>query len=139
MMKRILSAFLLLLMLMPSMACAMPVCAKEKQVQAAQSLPCHGHENTQVKPDAHNQNKTSGAVKFLKDCMGVDFQVAADSPAPKQPGLSSLVDWAMPFVVPMPAFSASDKVAAVCGPPPDWPDIHSGHTPVYLTTQRLRI
>ena len=69
-MRRLFTTFLTFLVLLPSMACAMPVCSMSQPVDPP--MPCHGQmDNDQINLDA---------LMTLQDCMGVDFQVAESVP-----------------------------------------------------------
>lgn len=96
-------------------------------------MPCADHAD-------HGDNQKSDAgqkLKLLKDCMGVDLQVA-DSVSIDKPDIHS----------PVFAFLPSDsllvtgpdgKTDAIRGPPPDWPAAHSTQPSLILSTQRFRI
>ena len=65
-MRRSFAIFLTFLVLLPSLACAMPVCSMSQPVDAQN--PCHDQmDNDQTNPDK---------LMILQDCMGIDFQVA---------------------------------------------------------------
>lgn len=131
-MRKLLIALMMLVMLTPSLACAMPICGGKIAAKAA-SMPCADHAD-------HNGNQKSDAgqkLKLLKDCMGVDLQVA-DSVHIDKPDIHSPV-----FVFVLSSdFSVtgpSRKTDAIRGPPPDWPAAHSTQPSLILSTQRFRI
>ena len=69
-MRRLFTTFLTFLVLLPSLACAMPVCSTSEPVES--QMPCHD----QMDNDQINLDK----LMTLQDCMGVDFQVAENGP-----------------------------------------------------------
>lgn len=121
-------------MLMPSLACAMPVCA-DKATQSLEQAqqPCAEHHSDNTS-DSNKDTK----VKFLVDCMGVDLQKAdttsIDKPILKAAGDSYILAALVPAVsVPHIA------IGIIRGPPPDHSGLSSSYPPVFLTTQRIRI
>ena len=77
-MRRLLAALMMIVMLTPSLACAMPLCAP-----AAKTMPCHEQVQTQS-ADAHGQDMPAGKLMLVKDCAGIDLQTvqatAIDAP-----------------------------------------------------------
>ena len=77
-MRRLFTTFLTFLVLLPSLACAMPVCATSEPVES--QMPCHD----QMDNDQINLDKLMALqdckLMTLQDCMGVDFQVAENGP-----------------------------------------------------------
>lgn len=69
-MRRLFATFLTFLVLLPSLACAMPVCSMSQPVDS--QMPCHD----QMDNDQINFDK----LMILQDCMGVDFHVAEKAP-----------------------------------------------------------
>ena len=69
-MRRLFTTFLTFLVLLPSLACAMPVCSMSQPVDS--QMPCHD----QMDSDQIDLDK----LMILQDCMGVDFQVAESGP-----------------------------------------------------------
>jgi len=69
-MRRLFTTFLTFLVLLPSLACAMPVCSMSQPVDS--QMPCHDQMNS----DQIDLAK----LMTLQDCMGVDFQVAESGP-----------------------------------------------------------
>ncbi|MCM2344118.1 MAG: hypothetical protein NDJ24_06110 [Alphaproteobacteria bacterium] len=129
--RRFLLNLLMLVMLTPSLACAMPTCADEKQTTRSQQTPCAEH-----RPDSKS-DKANDQIKLLIDCMGVDLQVAysVDGYSPdlkNAPLVYAVVDQAL--------FSQVDYTSAnIRGPPPDWHYRSGTNPPIILTTQRFRI
>lgn len=123
----------MLVMLTPSLACAMPVCADKVQAAAIEQ-PCAGH-------GGHHESgeEPAGKLALLKDCMGVDLQVADNLTAIKS------LDFAKdaPFDIGKVVYPAKKLIASGVfgnrGPPPDWPQLSQVQPPILLTTQRLRI
>ena len=65
-MRRLFAIFLTVLVLLPSLACAMPVCSMSQPSDS--QMPCHDQmDSGQIDLDK---------LMTLQDCMGVDFQVA---------------------------------------------------------------
>ncbi|MAM34395.1 MAG: hypothetical protein CMH28_04905 [Micavibrio sp.] len=137
-MKIKLFAFLLLLVVMPSLACAMPTCHKEeKQVV---SKPCHSQNKAEH--DTHStqdDNRQMGHVDFLLDCMNVDLQTASDVTFDKPNLQIESVAYPSLDMIPSDLASLSEN-NAIRGPP-----FHVTSRPVYpqvsvvLSTQRFRI
>ena len=77
-MRRLFTTFLTFLVLLPSLACAMPVCSTSEPVES--QMPCHD----QMDNDQINLDKLMALqdckLMTLQDCMGVDFQVAENGP-----------------------------------------------------------
>lgn len=132
-MKQLWLAFLMLVMLTPSLVCAMPVCTNEVLAAKAE-VPCADHAG-------HHGDKKEGKsnkLTFMSDCAGVDMQ-KADTAAFEKPDLKSA-----PFLfVLVDDLSRDNLVHAdagnIRGPPPDWPRYSQTQPSILLTTQRLRI
>lgn len=133
MMKRLLIAILMLVMLTPSLACAMPICADEAQAAAVEQ-PCAGHNGH------HDSGKKEPVkkVNLLKDCMGVDLQVADDDASVKVPDLKKDIPFDIGFVT-YPTKIWTAAAAIEIRGPPDWPDPSQTQPSLILTTQRFRI
>jgi len=125
-MRNILLGLMTLIMLTPTLACAMTVCPMQS-AQAEEQKPCHQSED----------GKKDGPMLAL-DCMGVDlFQqdVQADVPQPDQSIYTIHFSWA--DLTTGYSFRPSD-LHFIRGPPdgsrrtPDQPSL-------ILTTQRFRI
>lgn len=135
-MRKLLVALMMLVMLAPSLACAMPVCGTHIAAQVA-SMPCADHADgmgAQASQTEHADQK----LMLLKDCMGVDLQVAESVHIDKPDVHSPVSVFALnnDLSVMMGIARESD---AIRGPPPDWPVAHSTQPPVILSTQRFRI
>lgn len=127
---------MMLVMLTPSLTCAMPLCGEESATKAV-AAPCAGHADD---PTDDHGNRKSGAgqkLKLLKDCMGVDLQVV-DSLLIEKTDIHSPV-----FIFALgddPAVRRPDRKAdAIRGPPPDRSTAHSAQPSLILSTQRFRI
>lgn len=133
-MRKILLGFMLLLMLTPSLACAMPVCF-DKAEAAKANQPCAGHASEHHGDKSEPKGKKAG---LMADCMGVDFQ-KADTASLEKPDLKSdsVVYALMADVVIKPM--AHTDAGTIRGPPPDWPALSQTQPSILLTTQRLRI
>lgn len=133
-MKRLLLGFLVLLMLTPSLACAMPVCF-DKAEAAKTEQPCAGHTSEHHGDKSEPKGKKAG---LMADCMGVDFQ-KADTASFEKPDLKSdSVVYALVADVVI-AQTLHTDVGTIRGPPPDWPALSQIQPSILLTTQRLRI
>lgn len=132
--KNVFLSFLALLMFMPSLACAMPVCLQpmpKSPVSLASSAqkPCHGHEKNEEKPDH---------IRFVIDCMGVDLQKAESSHFEKYDTRTVLID--LPFLDNAVTSQNTDYSPQIIrGPPPNWAVAYQSQASIILTTQRLRI
>lgn len=132
-MRQLLLGFLMLVMLTPSLVCAMPVCTDEALAAKAE-VPCADHA------DHHGDKKEGKSNKptFMSDCAGVDMQ-KADTASFEKPDLKSdsllfvLVD-----DLSLNNFAHTDA-GTIRGPPPDWPALSQTQPSILLTTQRLRI
>lgn len=125
-MKRLLLILLVLVMLTPSLACAdfMNCCPPDQKNSPSEDMPCH------------KQDKKSPDIKFMKDCAQVDLQGVADHVFFKKQ-VSQAHDL---FVVAVahqfsPANVTRDN--GIRAPPLDYGLFSL--SPVYLSTQRLRI
>ena len=137
MIKKALASFLILLMLTPSLVCAMPVCADEARAAAAKQ-PCAGHH------DGHHDSKSSGdsksgKVNLLKDCMSVDLQVSDNAPVLKKHDLQNGFHFTAITQADIRHDWALTDIRNIRGPPPDWPDLHQTQPSILLTTQRFLI
>lgn len=132
-MKQFFGAFLALLMLMPSLACAMPVCAQSLKSSASIEKPCHDHEASQ-----ESGKQKSDHIRFVIDCMGVDLQKADTAHFEKADLRTVLID--LPFIDNALTSQNSDyRPQIIRGPPPDRFAGDQDHSSIILTTQRLRI
>jgi len=131
-MRKFLAHLLMLVMLTPSLACAMPLCADEVQVTTAEQ-PCAGHTSHH---ETKKENKPA-KVNLIKDCMGVDLQTA-DIQLLQKPDIQA----SSVFIIATDRVSAElslDDKISIRGPPPDWPYISQIQPSIILTTQRFRI
>ncbi len=123
----------MLVMLTPSLVCAMPICTDEALAAKAQ-MPCADHA------DHHGDKKEgkSDKLTFMSDCAGVDMQ-KADAASLEKPDLKS---HSLLFVLvddlALDNFSHADA-GNIRGPPPDWPALSRTQPSILLTTQRFRI
>lgn len=133
-MKKFLLSFLMLVMLTPSLACAMPVCADPVKAAAAEQ-PCADHM------DHHEgkEQKSSGKVALMKDCTGVELQVADNAPSLQKPDLHKDFSFNLPADVQTVSVWTLSDTTGIRGPPPDWPAYSQVQPSILLTTQRLRI
>lgn len=131
-MRKILLSFLMLVMLTPSLACAMPTCADGEQTAKIEHKPCAEHHSGSQKDGSKDK------VRLLIDCMGVDLQVTDSQADLKTPDIHhdviiyTLID---DVLLSQPDYTGS----RIRGPPPDWYAQSQTHPPIILTTQRFRI
>jgi hypothetical protein len=128
-MKKVLLSFLMILMLTPGLACAMPSCVHHEEVQASSDKPCHD--------EAEQSEKHHGPITNA-DCAKTDLQNVADQVVKKSdlPGtvfIPAVTETAAPQ---QPQLANNSKIR---GPPPDWPGLSETSPPVLLTTQRIRL
>lgn len=137
-MRKFLLSFLMLIMLTPSLACAMPVCAEPAQAAKPMAMsdmpPCHGMEH-----HGDKKEKKSSSGMLMKDCMGLELQVADNGPVIHKPDVTKDLPIVMAFnVEPVHVWTVGD-ISGIRGPPPDWPSHFQTQPSIILTTQRLRI
>lgn len=132
-MRRILTSFLILLMLTPSLACAMPVCMGKGTPEMAKTQPCADHHAT------HEKKAPVGKVNLLKDCMGVDFMSADNAPLLKKLELQKDFHFVAVIQTDLRQGWVLADAKNIRGPPPDWPGLHQTQPPILLTTQRFLI
>ena len=132
-MRKFLFSFLILLMLTPSLACAMPSCVKGAKAEMSSSQPCAEHH-----PGHESGKKETGKVNLLLDCMGVDMQKADTASIDKPDLKKDFVVYALANDAPVIQVLHTDE-GTIRGPPPDWPNLHETQPSLILTTQRFRI
>ncbi|PJB72796.1 MAG: hypothetical protein CO093_02130 [Alphaproteobacteria bacterium CG_4_9_14_3_um_filter_47_13] len=131
-MRNIVLGFLTILMLMPSLACAMPSCVSGAKAEASTNQPCADHH-----PGHEGSKKETGKVNLLLDCMGVDMQ-KADTASIDKPNLKTdFVVYAL--VTEIVADQLAHTDAGTIRGPPSTANAMSPSRPLYLTTQRFRI
>ena len=136
-MRKFLLSVLMLIMLTPSLACAMPVCAEPAQAakpMAMSDIPCHGMDHHSDKKE-----KKSSSGMLMKDCMGLELQTADNGPVIYKPDISKDVPVILAFNVQPVSVWTSGNVSSIRGSPPDWPGHSQTKPSILLTTQRLRI
>ncbi len=125
------------IMFMPSLACAMPVCAEPAQTakpMAMAEMPCHGMEH-----HGDKKEKKSSSGMLMKDCMGLEFQVADDAPSLHKPDVTKDPPAILAaYILPVTTWTLADT-RGIRGPPPEWPALSQTQPSIILTTQRLRI
>jgi hypothetical protein len=132
-MKQLLLGFLMLVMLTPSLVCAMPMCTDEALAAKAE-VPCADHVDHHGDKNEGQSNKPT----FMSDCAGVDMQ-KADLTSLEKPDLkSNSLVYVLTDASVLNNLSHTD-VGSIRGPPPDWPALSQTHPSILLTTQRLRI
>jgi hypothetical protein len=120
-MRKILLIVLMLLVALPGMACAMPL--------------CHGTGKTPC-PHHHQDKDGHHGPMLMGDCAHMDL-LAAGHTAIEKPN---------PAVIPCDRQAESVRLAAldspiaqvIRGPPPDWPRSSKTQPSLLLTTQRFR-
>lgn len=136
-MRKFLAAILMLVMLTPSLACAMPVCADKAQA-AAMEQPCAEHHTGHDTDSGKDSSSSSQGVNFLIDCMGVDLQTA-DGVAVQKPDIQAGPVFAALAMNDVPVVPVPAEHSEIRGPPPDWPLFSQAQPSILLTTQRFRI
>lgn len=132
-MKKFLATLMMLVMLTPSLVCAMPVCAEPAKIAAAEQ-PCTEH----VKKHGNDAEGKKKQVNFLQDCTGVDLQMAS-APSIEKPDTQKDFLFTAFDVPAMSAWSLG-HIAGVRGPPPfEWVQVSQSLLPIFLTTQRIRV
>ncbi len=126
----------MLIMLTPSLACAMPVCAEPAKAVAAAQMPCGDHMNMEHHGD---KKEKSSSGMLMKDCMGLELQVADNGPVIHKPDVSKDVPVILALNVQPVSSWTLGNVTVIRGPPPDWPSHFQTQPSIILTTQRLRI
>jgi hypothetical protein len=130
-MRKFLTSFLMLVMLMPGLACAMPQCMHHlDKAHMAAGKPCSGHENHESKAQNH-------PLMLFKDCAKVDMSAACGDVVIKKQDFAGKI-----YVPAIHAFSTQvfglAERHAIRGPPPDWPDVSQTIPSILLTTLRFR-
>ena len=126
---------MMLIMLTPSLACAMPVCADEAQA-AATEQPCAGHSGHHDSGKKADTGK--GKVNLLKDCMGLDLQVA-DAPVLKKADTGPSLSFIIISDTSALSIRASRDTGGIRGPPPDGLFLSQTQPSIILITQRFLI
>lgn len=136
-MRETLLSFLMLIMLTPSLACAMPVCAEPTQAakpMAMSEIPCHGMQHYEDKTE-----KKSSSGMLMKDCMGLELQVADNGPVIHKPDISKDAPAILSLNTEPLTLWTLAEATEIRGPPPNWPSHFQTQPSIILTTQRLRI
>lgn len=122
----------MLVMLTPSLACAMPICAEGKQAVKTEQPPCAEHHS------GSRKDESGGKVKLLIDCMGVDLQTADSHTDLKKPDIrNDNIVYALADEI---LLSQADYIVSkIRGPPPDRISYAETHPSIILTTNRFRI
>lgn len=123
-MRNFLLGFLTLIMLTPSLACAMTYCPMPVK---SEQKPCHQSEDS----------KRDGPMLTL-DCMGVDlFQQDAQADVPQPHSSVDIIHFAWADLAANYNFQPVN-IACIRGPP-DWAERTPNQPSIILTTQRFRI
>jgi hypothetical protein len=131
-MRKFLAALLMLVMLTPSLVCAMPVCLDKPKEAVTAETPCMEH----AKDSQQSNTSKKTHVDFMQDCAGVDFQTAS---APSIEKLD-VVKFAFDVTASLPTNHQWMNAAyGLRGPPPRFSNALEAYPPVFLTTQRIRI
>ncbi|QQG35240.1 MAG: hypothetical protein HYS17_06640 [Micavibrio aeruginosavorus] len=135
-MRKLLAHFLILVMLMPGLACGPfmgTVDAKTKAEHAAmpEMEGCDGMEADNRKKDALDEHV------FFKDCSKTDL-FSADQPSFEKQDIGGKIPFTMRAAAQdySPALAVQDIIR---GPPPERSGLARTHPPVLLITQRLRV
>ena len=131
-MRKFFAAILMLVMLTPSLVCAMPVCLDTPKETASTEAPCMEHAKGKQQPDKTKKSH----VGFMQDCTGVDFQTVFATSIEKLDIFKLTFDMAAD----LPTYHQWMNTASSSrGPPPDFVIVSEAYPPVFLTTQRIRI
>ncbi|TAH33677.1 MAG: hypothetical protein EYC62_06500 [Alphaproteobacteria bacterium] len=123
-------------MLTPSLACAMPMCVDKPKQEAAAKPPCDGHGMQMQHQNADGKPATAG---LMKDCLGVDFQLADAGPVLKKPDLQKDFSFSLASALIVADSIVLDGTKGNRGPP-DWPGLFNATSPsIILSTQRRLI
>ncbi len=128
-MRHLLLGFLVILTLMPVMACAMSCCPM--QVEASQSIkmPCH----------SNNDSAKTQAIMIMADCMGVDL-FSADLTDDIPQASNIILDYVSFVWADLNDFKNIDYLQNnSIRAPPELVNKFTRHTPVILTTSRIRV
>lgn len=129
-MRKLLLTFAVVLLLMPTMACAMSTCPINAEEQnAEQQMPCH--------PGMSEQSNADDMVMTILECMGLElFQTNVDYDAHLKTSLDqSDVVWAHLVA----DYTFDGREANVIRGPPRHLNVDPSQHSLYLKTQRLRI
>jgi hypothetical protein len=136
-MRKIFTAFLILLMVTPGLACG-PFLGAAKAQAAQVSMP--GMPDCKGMGMGNDQKKAGdgGDHVFFKDCAKVDLS-GVDHTILKAPDFGGKIFFiASAATTPDYSFTpASDNT--IRGPPPDWPGLYETQPSILLTTQRFRV
>lgn len=133
-MRKFLFSFLILLMLTPSLACAMPSCHGEVEQTVTQL--CHDAQN--AADHSPKSKHETGKVNLLLDCMGVDLQTADVVSVDKTDLKQAPITFAIAADFISDRFAPHDGLT-IRGPPPDNLYLSYPTPSLILTTQRFRI
>lgn len=75
----------------------------------------------------------------MKDCLGLEFQVADNGPSIQKLDVTKDLPIVMALNVEPVSIWTLGNVSTIRGPPPDWPDYSQTRPSILLTTQRIRI
>ncbi len=132
-MNKLFLGFLMLVMLTPSLVCAMPICTDEA-LAAKAKMPCADH----APHDSDKKENKSNKLTLMSDCAGVDMQ---KSEAVSFEKLDLKVDsliYILADSLPLDNLAFANA-GIIRGPPPDWPALSRTQPSILLTTQRFRI
>lgn len=132
-MRKFLIAFLMLVMLTPSLVCAMPICTDEA-LAAKAGVPCAD----QAGHHGDKKEDKSSKLTLMSDCAGVDMQKADTVSFEKRDLKSDLFPFVLVDDLSLDNVAHTDA-GNIRGPPPDWPALSQTQPSILLTTQRLRI
>ena len=109
--RKFLFSFLVVLMITPSLACAMPTCADRTGSMSQVEQPCADHHS-----NSQDSEKDTKQVNLLLDCMGVDLQ-KSDTASIDKPDLKiDLVSYA-PYSETVASLTVLSSADTIRGPP----------------------
>lgn len=130
--RKFLFSFLVVLMITPSLACAMPTCADRTGSMTQVEQPCADHHSNN-----QDSKKDTNQVNLLLDCMSVDLQ-KADSISVDKPDLEiDQVSYAL-YSETLASLTILSNIDTIRGPP-NRASLPLKALPIFMTTQRFRI
>ena len=137
-MRRFLMAFMVLIILTPSLVCAMPYCDKTDDQKSMVSMSSMTHEQPCASHDMSKDAKSDIEKGMLVvDCMSLDFQ-AVENAVFEYPNLEiQKLSYAL-YTTSSVILNAGTNAVSIRAPP-DFDTAYSYKTPVFITTQRIRL
>lgn len=136
-MRKFLIHLLMLVMLMPGLACGPFMSASKAHAATVQMKGMtHCHDTGLDKDSGSKKISDNDSLMLFKDCSKADLY-GADHVSLKKPDTAKMLFVAWSDIVLSPVFTPAD-FNDVRAPPPDWPDISQTRPSILLTAQRFR-